>query len=176
MADRDHQHDDEDEDDELLADVDEDFVPYIELGEPGEIAPENVELDKIPRGLWEQVLAPLHRQQRVWIARQVADERLQDIAMELAFELDMADADARNARDKAWHAAQRTGYPLPLPPAGHAVAQPTTQVNIRLRRDDHARLAQAAAAVGLRPTTLARALVLNGAAQILREHAGSAGP
>jgi hypothetical protein len=56
------------------------------------------------------------------------------------------------------------------------VTQPTTQVNIRLRRDDHARLAAAAAAVGLRPTTLARALILNGAARILEEHAGSEGP
>ena len=44
------------------------------------------------------------------------------------------------------------------------------QVNIRLRRDDHERLGQAAAAVGLKPTALARSLVLNGAAMILREH------
>ena len=45
------------------------------------------------------------------------------------------------------------------------------QVNIRLRTDDYARLMEAANAVGLRPTTLARALVLNGAAQILRDGA-----
>jgi uncharacterized protein (DUF1778 family) len=43
------------------------------------------------------------------------------------------------------------------------------QVNIRLRRDDYARLQQAAAAVGLRPTTLARAFVLNGATKVLQE-------
>jgi hypothetical protein len=51
------------------------------------------------------------------------------------------------------------------------VSQSTQQVNIRLRRDDHARLIDAAGFVGLRPTTLARALVLNGVAQILRERA-----
>ena len=44
----------------------------------------------------------------------------------------------------------------------------TAQINVRLRNDDHARLAQAAAAIGLKPTTLARALILNGAATILQ--------
>ena len=104
------------------------------------------------------------------------DERLRALAFEAALEIDHAAADTRNSRDKAWHAAQRAGYPLPMPHAEHAVTQPSTQVNIRLRRDDHARLTQAATAVGLRPTTLARALVLNGAARILEEHAGSRDP
>ncbi len=66
----------------------------------------------MPRSLWEQALAPLRPQQRVWVARQVSDARLRDVAMALATE----------------------------------------------------------------PTTLARALMLNGAASILREHAGSEHP
>jgi hypothetical protein len=61
---------------------------------------------------------------------------------------------------------------LPTPAGGHAAGRSTTQVSIRLRRDDHARLTRAAAAVGLRPTTLARELVLDGAARILQEAAG----
>ena len=59
--------------------------------------------------------------------------------------------------------------PLPSPDAEHPVTQRPVQINIRLRADDHARLARAAQSVGLPPTTLARALVLNGAAQVLRD-------
>jgi hypothetical protein len=58
-----------------------------------------IELEKIPRRLWEQTLAPLHRQQRVWVARQISDERLRDVAMKLAFELDMAECGRQRARD-----------------------------------------------------------------------------
>lgn len=129
-----------------------------------------IELEKIPRRLWRQTLAPFRRQQRTWIALRVPDEALRDVAMQLADEMADAELDARVARDRAGHAALRTGHPLPSPDPRHAAATPSIQVNIRLRRDDHERLTQAAAAVGLKPTTLARALVLNGAAMILREH------
>lgn len=42
---------------------------------------------------------------------------------------------------------------------------------MRVRADDHERLKQAAEAVGCKPTTLARSLVLNGVAMILQDHA-----
>lgn len=140
--------------------------------EDDDVSPWSIELDKIPRRLWEQTLAPLHRQQRCWVARQVSDEQLREDASALAFELDMAECRRQQAADEARFHARRTGVPLPTPSADGAVLQPTVQLNIRLRRDDHARLKQASAAVGLKATTLARALVLNGAAQIVREHAG----
>ena len=82
----------------------------------------------------------------------------------------MAEADAADARGRATDAALRTGYPLPSPGPGRAAARSTVQVDIRLRRDDHERLSHTAGAVGLKPTTLARSLVLDGAAMILREH------
>ena len=169
-------HDDLDEDpDDLDEDPDdlavEDLLdPTRVLSELEELPPSMIELDKVPRRLWEQTLAPLHRPQRCWIAEQVSDKRLQRIAMSLAFKLDMDECKRRDARDEARHEARRSGFPLPAPGPGHAAARPTVQVNIRLRADDHARLGQAAAAVGLKPTTLARALVLNGAARMLEEH------
>jgi hypothetical protein len=130
----------------------------------------SIELEKIPRRFWEQTLAAFGRQQRTWIARRIPDAELRDVAMELAFELDMAECDAADARARARHAALRTGHPLPSPAPAHPAARSSVQVNLRLRRDDHERLRQAATAVGLKPTTLARSLVLNGAAMILREH------
>jgi hypothetical protein len=140
-----------------------------------DFSPSTIELDKIPRRLWEQTLAPLHRHERYWIARQVANERLQEIASNLAFELDMADGKRGRERDESRFNARRTAAPLPTPPAGHAAARPAAQINIRLRRDDHAQLREAASRAGMRPTTLARALVLNGVAMILRDRAAPAG-
>ncbi|MEJ7825986.1 MAG: hypothetical protein WKF48_11180 [Solirubrobacteraceae bacterium] len=135
-----------------------------------DFSPSTIELDKIPRRLWEQTLAPLSRHERYWIARQIADEHLQEIASNLAFELDMAEGKRRRERDESRLHARRTAAPLPTPQAGHAAARPAAQINIRLRRDDHVRLGEAASKAGMRPTTLARALVLNGVAMILREH------
>jgi hypothetical protein len=129
------------------------------------------DLEAIPRDLWREALDPLHRQHRMWVACQLADEELRTEAVVLALELDFAEVDRRNARLEARHRARQTGAPLPTPGPDHPVRRGTMQVNMRLRRDDHARLTEAAAAVGLKPTSLARALVLNGAAQILRDHA-----
>lgn len=140
------------------------------LAEMPDLGYSSIELEKIPRRFWEQTLAPFGRQQRTGIARRIADRELRDVAMQLAFELDMAECAAADARARARHAALRTGHPLPSPAPAHAAARSSVQVNLRLRRDDHERLRHAAAAVGLKPTTLARSLVLNGAAMILREH------
>ena len=151
-------------------DLDEYESADVRLDRMPDLGSSLIELEKIPRRLWRQTLLPFRRQQRTWIALQVQDETLRDVAMQLADEMADAEFDARAARDRAGHAALRTGYPLPSPGPAHAAAKPSIQVNIRLRRDDHERLAHAATAVGLKPTTLARSLVLNGAAMILREH------
>lgn len=148
---------------------DDPFSPLFADDDDDDIPPSQIELDKIPRRLWEQTLAPLHRQDRYWIAHQIADERLKHRASMLAFELDMADGKRRRERDESRFNARRSAAPLPTPQAGHAAARPAAQINIRLRRDDHARLTEAASSAGMRPTTLARALVLNGVGMILRE-------
>ena len=167
-----HDHEDDDLDGEDAFGIDP-KDPLASLTYDDELSPASIDLVNVPRRLWEQTLAPLHRQHRYSIAHRVKDKRLQASASNLAFKLDMEDSGRRNTRDVAHHKARRTGYPLPTPRAGHAVTRSGIQVNIRLRADDHARLAEAAGAVGMKPTTLARALVLNGAAAILREHAGS---
>jgi hypothetical protein len=152
-------------------DGDDGYFDPLDLQEPGDIPAEMIELEKIPRRLWEQTLAPMHRQQRVYVAHRIPDRRLRELASNLTFELDMEECERRRAGEEARYEARRTGVPLPTPASDHGASRPTVQVNVRLRRDDHARLTQAAAAVGLKPTTLARALVLNGAAQVLRDHA-----
>jgi hypothetical protein len=142
-----------------------------DTGEPRDhLTWDKIELEKIPRRLWEQALAPLHRQHRSWLVMQMRDERLQAAASTLAFELDMQESKRRLERGAARGRASRTGAPLPTPEVGHAAGRSSIQVNLRLRADDHERLVRAAQAVGLRPTTLARALVLNGATEVLRDH------
>jgi hypothetical protein len=137
--------------------------------EDGEIPPEKLALEQIPRRLWEQTLAPVPRQQRFYVAQRVSDERLRVLAHEVVENLETADREARQARIATRRSFARTAAPLPAPDAAHVATGPTVQVNVRLRRDDHARLKDAATAAGMKPTTLARALVLNGVAKILRE-------
>ncbi len=110
---------------------DHDHPDHIDV--PPDVHPDDIDLEKIPRELWQQALAPLHRSQRGWIVFKMRDPRLKEIAGNLAFELDTAEIARAGARQQA---------------RGRAV--------------------------GLRPTTLARALVLNGAAQVLRERASTA--
>ncbi len=151
---------------------DRDLPIHADAGDDaGEISYTQLELDKIPRRLWEQALAPYRRQQRYFAATQVTDQRLREQALSLALEMDLEAVRVADERFETGTRARRTAAPLPVPTHTHPVRQSTAQVNMRLRRDDHARLAQAAAFVGLRPTTLARALVLNGVAKILQERA-----
>lgn len=131
---------------------------------------ETIELERFPRKLWKQMFAPYPRSLRGVAVRQLSTPHLQEIGWEEAFELDMEESTRALAREKEQAAARRRGAPLPLPGADHGVARPTVQINMRLRADDHARLRRAAETVALRPTTLARALVLNGVTMILREH------
>lgn len=100
------------------------------------------------------------------------DERLRAIAWQIAGDVLNAEFDRAARRQEArGRALRQTTGRLPSPNERHATNRPTVQINIRLRADDYARLAEAADSVALRPTTLARALVLNGAAQVLRERA-----
>ncbi|CAN5132546.1 hypothetical protein BH20ACT16_BH20ACT16_06610 [soil metagenome] len=163
--------DPEDElDDEGLS-VEDVMNPTRALSELPEIMHTKIELEKIPHALWEQTLAVVPTHQRGTVANHVGDRHLRQIAWALISKLAAEVAERRNEQDRAHHRARRTGYPLPMPTPSHAVARQTVQVNIRLRGDDHQRLTDAADVVGLKPTTLARALVLNGAGRILQEHA-----
>ena len=67
----------------------------------------SIQLEKIPPRLWKQTLAPIRRQQRMWLAMDVRDRKLKALAIELATELDMAEADAADARRRATHTAPR---------------------------------------------------------------------
>lgn len=164
-------------------DLEHDELEDDELEEPGvyesadarierlnDIAAPLIELEKIPPRLWKQTLAPYRHQQRMWAALRVPDTQMRDAAMALVGEFDLAACAAADARARTRNVARRTGHPLPSPGPQHPAARSSVQVNIRLRRDDHERLVHAATAVGLKPTTLARSLVLNGAAMILRDH------
>jgi hypothetical protein len=153
----------------LAPDDDLDNLLALDDESPGRISVDDLDLEKIPRHLWARALAPFHRSHRGYAAHRVADARLRHLAFKLVYELDMAEVRGRRERDVTRHRVRRTGAPLPGPDAVHAAAQPTAQVNIRLRRDDYERLHEAAAFSGLRPTTLARALVLNGVAKVLQE-------
>lgn len=158
-------------DDDHLDDLHDRLQP--DLADPssslGEIAPSMLELDKIPRRLWEQALKPLSIGLRFHLARTIPDVQLRQFAMKFVTDLDLAEMRSRRARDVSRHRARRTAAPLPSPDADHAVTRRTTQLNMRLRSDDYERLQEAALAVGMKPTTLARALVLNGVAKVLRE-------
>jgi hypothetical protein len=136
----------------------------------GEISHHELELDKMPRELWELALARIPPKWRTHVAYRLPEGQLRNLAFHVIYELDNAEARRSRARDVARHRALRTAAPLPTPAAGHTAAKSTVQVNVRLRRDDYARLQQAAKAVGLRATTLARALILNGARKVLDEN------
>ena len=141
-----------------------------ELARPSLPSIERIELERVPRQLWKQTLAPYHRSLRTVVVRQVSDPALREIAWQVAEELDREESTRTISLQREQAAGRRHGAPLPMPGADHGAVRRTVQINTRLRADDHARLRRAADAVGLRPTTLARALVLNGVAMILRDH------
>jgi hypothetical protein len=132
-----------------------------------------IELERIPVQLWEQTLALVSSPARFLVARRIPDEELRERALELVGEMQEAGWRRKRARDDARSRGRRAAAPLPVPDPEHAATRRSIQINLRLRGDDHARLAAAAAAVGLRPTTLARALVLNGVAKIRSERTDS---
>jgi hypothetical protein len=134
-----------------------------------DMAPELIELEKIPRRLWKHTLGPVHPLLRYDVARQVGDAKLQALALKVIEDLEDADMAARQARSADRLRGRQTAAPVPTPDVTHHGANRTVQINLRLPRDDHSRLKEAAIATGMKPTTLARALVLNGVAKVLRE-------
>lgn len=154
-------------DDDHLDDPDDPCAALADADCPlGEIVPDALELDKIPRRFWEQTLARVPFQMRFYVAQRIPDQHLRELAIKVVMDLDIAESLARRSRDALHGQARRIGAPLPAPDVG---TRGTAQLNMRLRRDDYERLREAATTVGMKPTTLARALVLNGVAKVLRE-------
>ncbi|MEJ7798377.1 MAG: hypothetical protein WKF42_07750 [Solirubrobacteraceae bacterium] len=116
----------------------------IDFDEDDGMSASTIELEKIPRALWEQTLAALHRQDRSVVILKLADEQLQGVAWEIADEIARAESRRVIARQEARGRALRGGVPVPAPGADHAVSRSTVQVNLRPRGDDYARLTEAA--------------------------------
>src|SRR5688572_15852587 len=70
---------DEDEDGEELGEQENVLARVERMADPEY---SSIELEKIPPRFWKQTLAPLHRQQRMWLARRVPDSELRDLAIE----------------------------------------------------------------------------------------------
>ncbi|HEX8104527.1 MAG TPA: hypothetical protein VF533_18060 [Solirubrobacteraceae bacterium] len=116
------------------------------------------DLARIDRARWVEVLLPLSRKDRM-------DAALHPLirggaAYEVAKDLPPP------ASEAAWSAIG--GAPaVPVPSAPSRAAR---QVNFRLTDEELADLQRAAHVLGLRPTQLARMLVLNGVRRMLVEH------
>ena len=140
-----------------------------------DLPPELLELEKIPRRLWRPTLAPMRPHERWYVARRISDERLRELAYEVVADLQAADSDGRQALQAERRRARETAAPLPTPEVARRSGARAVQINVRLTPDDHARLRDAAATTGMKPTTLARALVLNGVGKILRDRDAAGG-
>jgi hypothetical protein len=97
-----------------------DYEHLLDLDADDDIPPSMIDLEKIPRRVWDQVLAPLRWQERSFIAQQVRDARLRDLASRLAAEMDMAECRRRIAAAEARFFGRHNAS---TPPAG--TAQPT---------------------------------------------------
>ena len=80
--------------DDVLADPD-------GAGLDDDISPELIELEKVPRHLWEQTLAPWHPQLRFFATHRIPDDHLREQAQTLVMEMNDADRRRRHARDDA---------------------------------------------------------------------------
>lgn len=99
-----------------------DYEHLLELDDGDDIPPGLIELEKIPRRLWEQALAPLGWQQRSYVAQRVGDARLRDLASRLAAEMDMAECRRRiAAAEERFHGRLKASM-QPAPPA--PIAEP----------------------------------------------------
>src|SRR3954453_17464861 len=146
------------------------FVEFEDRWDGEGPMPENVELGgarypklaQIHPRQWARVLAPLSRtvrQDTAYGSGMTAPEAMAAEALVATL--------PPPAQELARAAAERPTVP-PAPPA----RPPTSvQVNVRLGAADHEALATAAAIVGIRPTTLARWLIVSGSRRVLRDHA-----
>lgn len=91
-----------------------DYEHLLDLDEDDDLPAAMIELERIPRRLWEDALAPLPSRERAAIAERVRDPRLHDLALRLAAELDMADGRRRiAAAEQRFNARRRGAAPLP---------------------------------------------------------------
>jgi hypothetical protein len=94
-----------------------DYEFLLDLDAGDDIPPAQLELEKIPRRLWEHALAPLQWQQRSFVAAQIRDARLRDLASRLAAEMDMAECRRRIAAAEArFHGRLKATLKAPLQP------------------------------------------------------------
>lgn len=119
------------------------------------------DLNEIPRTEWREALAPLTDRQRRRAVLRVRDAEAQGEGMVLATELWLEEP------------PRRTDVPVPeLPRAAAVTARDETRaVSFRLSHDEYARLSSLAKELSLRPTTLARLLVVRGVDASERERA-----
>ncbi len=120
------------------------------------------DLDELPSERWREVLGPLSGRTRTWAMRRVANVDRRIAAMELAVELEEHD---KQRADALRRAAARSS-PLPAPRADR---EGLRQVNLKLRPDQVEDLRRLASTLALKPTQLARMLVVNGVRRMLYE-------
>lgn len=152
-------------DDEIAASVAMRSEAALVPRQPGEHFPttnvdgEDVpDLTRIPPERWAAALRPLRPSARIMAASNLAQGGpLRLAALDLARTLP-------GPAPAAPVVAQRPE--VPTRPAA------SRQVNLRLPAHQHEDLARAAALVGMRPTALARALVISGVNRTLAEHGG----
>jgi len=118
------------------------------------------DLDRLPRARWREVLAPLSSRARDWTIRRVAPENI--VA---AVELDLELAGEDEKRREAMRRVAARGQSLPEPRVARTVAR---QLNLKVSAEQMADL-RLAEMLSLRPTQLARMLVLSGVRRMLYE-------
>jgi hypothetical protein len=125
------------------------------------------DLSKIPREHWRAVLRMTHRSVRERAARTAMRIDLPAAGHATALMIEV-DCEETAARERAQSAA---AWPreLPRPRAERQRKRRSRQLNIRLSVDEHAALQRATDLLGLRPTEVARMLVVRGVHQVLRE-------
>lgn len=122
------------------------------------------DLAKVPEDRWFDVLLPLPRGARTAAVNSAPSDRI-DKALAVAGRC-LLEGDAR--RDAVRRVAARPPV-VPEPPPVRALLRGAVQVNVRLRRSDHADLAAAADLLSMTPTALARMFMLGGARKVLAE-------
>lgn len=119
------------------------------------------DLDRLPRARWREVLAPLSSRARDWTIRRVAPENI--VA---AVELDLELAGEDEERREAMRRVAARGQSLPEPRVARTVAR---QLNLKVSAEQMVDLRRLAEMLSLRPTQLARMLVLSGVRRMLYE-------
>jgi hypothetical protein len=118
------------------------------------------DLSSIPREDWLRALGPLTRPAR---RRAMFEAPFVDGSDHRAFsgQLEEYDLDRADRLDRV-RAATGAVAPVPTPEVGSTPQLRSRQINVKLGPKEHSELIAMAKAVGLKPTQLARQLVMNG--------------